>query len=348
MGNRARARSHETIPSSIRPVAEIAPLPSLADLAERIDLKAITVQPHTPGSASLDDIPEPDLVRALGATYHTGRATDVGFQPDVIVECTGVGQVITDSISVVGAGGIVCLTGVGAGGWTLGHSTADIAATMVLQEQGHRWQRQRQQTTLVQGGTGAGSGGCHVAGAPPVAAREAGGFHERVAPTAGRHQGGHPVRGRVTARSARARHSWRKWEISQHRLLDTIGERGSEPSEESHDDEGTRSIGRSPHWNRRLEEVGAVSQRTPVGHGARGLQRIGRRLELLHPRSRPLPRLPLGRRRHRRHLRRQAAPLLQPGPVERQGSHPQGAALRADQQPGQPRRGREGVLLLPR
>ena len=27
---------------------------------------------------------------------------------------------------------------------------------------------------------------------------------------------------------------------------------------------------------------------------------------------------------------------------------PQGAALRADQQPGQPRRGREGVLLLPR
>ena len=132
MGNRARARSHETIPSSIRPVAEIAPLPSLADLAERIDLKAITVQPHTPGSASLDDIPEPDLVRALGATYHTGRATDVGFQPDVIVECTGVGQVITDSISFVGAGGIVCLTGVGAGGWTLGHSTADIAATMVL------------------------------------------------------------------------------------------------------------------------------------------------------------------------------------------------------------------------
>ena len=75
---------------------------------------------------------KPDLVRALGATYHTGRAADVGFQPDVIVECTGVGQVITDSVNVVGAGGIVCLTGVGAGGWTLGHSTADLAATMVL------------------------------------------------------------------------------------------------------------------------------------------------------------------------------------------------------------------------
>jgi threonine dehydrogenase-like Zn-dependent dehydrogenase len=76
---------------------------------------------------------KPDLVRALGATYHTGRAADVGFQPDVIVECTGVGQVIADSVNVVGAGGIVCLTGVGTGGRTVGHSTADLAAAMVLQ-----------------------------------------------------------------------------------------------------------------------------------------------------------------------------------------------------------------------
>ena len=76
---------------------------------------------------------KPDLVRALGATYHTGRAGDVGFQPDVIVECTGVGQVIADAVDVVGAGGIVCLTGVGSGGRTVGYSTADLAATMVLQ-----------------------------------------------------------------------------------------------------------------------------------------------------------------------------------------------------------------------
>jgi threonine dehydrogenase-like Zn-dependent dehydrogenase len=76
---------------------------------------------------------KPDLVRALGATYHTGSAADVGFQPDVVVECTGVGQVIVDAINVVGAGGIVCLTGVGTGGRTVGHTAADLAATMVLQ-----------------------------------------------------------------------------------------------------------------------------------------------------------------------------------------------------------------------
>ena len=35
---------------------------------------------------------KPDLVRALGATYHTGRISDLDFDPDIIVECTGVGS----------------------------------------------------------------------------------------------------------------------------------------------------------------------------------------------------------------------------------------------------------------
>src|SRR4029078_5431534 len=75
---------------------------------------------------------KPELVRALGATYHSGRATDVGFKPDVIVECTGVGQVISDCLQAVACGGVVCLTGVGSGGRTTGFA-ADVAAAMVLQ-----------------------------------------------------------------------------------------------------------------------------------------------------------------------------------------------------------------------
>ena len=35
--------------------------------------------------------PKPELVRALGATYHSGSVKEIGFEPDVIVECTGVG-----------------------------------------------------------------------------------------------------------------------------------------------------------------------------------------------------------------------------------------------------------------
>jgi threonine dehydrogenase-like Zn-dependent dehydrogenase len=76
---------------------------------------------------------KPDLVRALGATYHSGSAKDIGFHPDVVIECTGVGQVISDVITAVGAGGVVCLTGVGSGGRTVGLATADVATELVLQ-----------------------------------------------------------------------------------------------------------------------------------------------------------------------------------------------------------------------
>jgi threonine dehydrogenase-like Zn-dependent dehydrogenase len=75
--------------------------------------------------------PKPELVRALGATYHSGSVLDLGFEPDVIVECTGVGSVIAESIQKIGAGGIVCLTGVGAGG-TASRAVADVAAAAVL------------------------------------------------------------------------------------------------------------------------------------------------------------------------------------------------------------------------
>jgi glucose 1-dehydrogenase len=74
---------------------------------------------------------KPDLVRQLGATYHSGAIADIGFEPDVIVECTGVGQVITDCIRVAAAGGIICLTGVGSGGQAIGF-VADMAASVVL------------------------------------------------------------------------------------------------------------------------------------------------------------------------------------------------------------------------
>lgn len=76
--------------------------------------------------------PKPEIVRALGATYHTGTVADIGLAPDIIIECTGVGQVITDSILGIGAGGVVCLTGVGSGGVTHGPGTAEVGTAVVL------------------------------------------------------------------------------------------------------------------------------------------------------------------------------------------------------------------------
>jgi threonine dehydrogenase-like Zn-dependent dehydrogenase len=76
---------------------------------------------------------KPQLVRDLGATYHSGPIPDLGFKPDVIIECTGVGPVIVDSIRQVGPGGVVCLTGVGSGGAASGLSPADLGKELVLQ-----------------------------------------------------------------------------------------------------------------------------------------------------------------------------------------------------------------------
>jgi glucose 1-dehydrogenase len=75
---------------------------------------------------------KPDIVRALGATYHAGALSGIGFEPDVIIECTGVGQVIVDSIQTVAPGGVVCLTGVGSGGRTVSIPAADAASNVVL------------------------------------------------------------------------------------------------------------------------------------------------------------------------------------------------------------------------
>lgn len=75
---------------------------------------------------------KPDLVRELGGIYHAGSVADLDFEPDAIVECTGVGQVISESIQKVGANGIVCLTGVGHGGAMTSAYIADVAASAVL------------------------------------------------------------------------------------------------------------------------------------------------------------------------------------------------------------------------
>ena len=90
-------------------------------------------------------------MRDLGATYHTGRILDLDFDPDIIVECTGVGAVIADSIKKVGSGGIICLTGVGAGG--AGRAVADVAAAVVLKNNRDCRQRECEQASLVPGGS---------------------------------------------------------------------------------------------------------------------------------------------------------------------------------------------------
>jgi threonine dehydrogenase-like Zn-dependent dehydrogenase len=59
---------------------------------------------------------KPETVAALGAEYHTGDITDVSKQcdPDVVLECTGVAELVAGAMQHTAPGAIVCLAGVAA------------------------------------------------------------------------------------------------------------------------------------------------------------------------------------------------------------------------------------------
>ena len=79
------------------------------------------------------DGPKPALVKALGATYHTGTVRDVGREADIVVECTGVDQLVWDAVAQAAPGAIVCLTGVSTGGRTLGVDLGALNRELVLE-----------------------------------------------------------------------------------------------------------------------------------------------------------------------------------------------------------------------
>ena len=94
--------------------------------------------------------------------------------------------------------------------------------------------------------------------------------------------------------------------------------------------------------------VGPVPERARLGHRARGLLRERRRLGLLPARPRPLARVPLERGRHGRDLGHPPRALPRARALERPGPDPEGADVRPHRAAGQPRRGRQGVLVVPR
>jgi threonine dehydrogenase-like Zn-dependent dehydrogenase len=78
------------------------------------------------------DGPKPDLVRRLGATYHSGAAAEAG-EVDIVVEATGAGQVVLDVMGGTARNGIVCLTGVSPAGRTIDFDVGDMNRSMVLE-----------------------------------------------------------------------------------------------------------------------------------------------------------------------------------------------------------------------
>lgn len=75
---------------------------------------------------------KPQLVRDLGATYHTGSVDDLPAEFDVIMECTGAPALVFDVARRASPDGIVCLAGVSDVGATRPIDVGSLNRAIVL------------------------------------------------------------------------------------------------------------------------------------------------------------------------------------------------------------------------
>jgi threonine dehydrogenase-like Zn-dependent dehydrogenase len=55
---------------------------------------------------------KPELVADLGASYHSVPVADLQLEPDVVIECTGLGEVAIEATRLAAPGGVVALAGI--------------------------------------------------------------------------------------------------------------------------------------------------------------------------------------------------------------------------------------------
>lgn len=76
---------------------------------------------------------KPELVSALGATYHCTGVQAAGNDWDLVFECTGAATIFFDVIQAASANGIVCLTGVSSGGNAISVDAGALNRELVLE-----------------------------------------------------------------------------------------------------------------------------------------------------------------------------------------------------------------------
>ncbi|MCW3820392.1 glucose 1-dehydrogenase [Micromonospora sp. DR5-3] len=121
IGRRAEWKPQTVLVTGAGPIGLLAAL-----LATQRQLSVHVLDRATSG-------PKPELVRSLGATYHTSRVSELDFAPDVVVECTGAPVVVMDAMCQAGPTGIVCLTGVSSGGRTIDFDAGALNRELVLE-----------------------------------------------------------------------------------------------------------------------------------------------------------------------------------------------------------------------
>jgi len=121
VGGRARFQPERAVVTGAGPIGLLA---ALIGVQKGLEVHVID---------QVDKGLKPDLVAALGAHYHTGTIADACSAPDVVMECTGVSSLVLDAMAHVGAGGVVCLTGVSSGGHTVNVDAGALNRSMVLE-----------------------------------------------------------------------------------------------------------------------------------------------------------------------------------------------------------------------
>ena len=78
---------------------------------------------------------KPQLVRDLGATYHSGGVAAAGLQPDVVIECTGVGSLVYDCLEHTHPNAVVALCGISAARAELDTGLTQLNRDLVLRNE---------------------------------------------------------------------------------------------------------------------------------------------------------------------------------------------------------------------
>lgn len=121
IGHRAAWKPRNVLVTGAGPIGLLAAL-----MGEQLGLEVHVLD-------RIKDGPKPKLVEDLGGKYYTGPIKNIGFRPDVIIECTGVAKVIAECLEQLGNDGILCLTGVSSPSQKIPLDLGTLNRTMVLE-----------------------------------------------------------------------------------------------------------------------------------------------------------------------------------------------------------------------
>jgi glucose 1-dehydrogenase len=123
IGERAAWKPKRVLIVGAGPIGLLASL-----MARQRDLEVDVLDVVTEG-------PKPGLVRDLGARYHVGAVKPLAEGADVVIECTGIGQLVFDIVQATPPGCITCLTGISSGSRAIPVEGTSLNKRMVLENE---------------------------------------------------------------------------------------------------------------------------------------------------------------------------------------------------------------------